>query len=222
MSKDEYNPNDPAFLVSRDIDGDLSPSERARLKACLAGSEALPNEERALRAVAGLVDRWGKRVVDVDLAHHVKLVHADATGASNDPALQKADELLLRWASRSVDVDTEAFTAGVLSKLRSDERRLRPRRTVFRFGVPAAAAAVVMLAASAWLAFGPGEDARCYVDYDIPVMQPIGSGLAAQAVVSFAQPRDQAALTPRPALIGYMTLGSGPVAPPNWEDSFPL
>ena len=164
----------------------------------------------------------GERAVDVDLAHHVKLVHADATGASNDPALQKADELLLRWASRSVDVDTEAFTARVLLKLRTDERRLRPRRTVFRFGVPAAAAAVVMLAASAWLAFGPGEDARCYVDYGIPVMQPIGSGLAAQAVVSFAQPRDQAALTPRPALIGYMTLGSGPVAPPNWEDSFPL
>ena len=223
MSLDEYNPNDPAFLISRDVDGDLSSDEHAKLEELLAGSETLRSEKRALHAAARLVDRWGERVADIDLNSHAKLAHAIVTGESDDPALGQADELLARWARRSVDVDTEAFTARVLSELRPVRRSARPWRTIFRIAIPTAAAAAVMFAASGWFSPEPDENPRCYVDYNIPAVQSVGAGSRARTVVSFAQPpREQAGLTPRPALIGYMTLGSGPALATRWVDSFPL
>jgi len=51
MTADAYNPDDLAFLLSRGLDGDLSPDEQRRLGESLSQSESLRAEASKLEAV---------------------------------------------------------------------------------------------------------------------------------------------------------------------------
>ena len=61
MTNEDYNPIDPEFLVSREIDGDLSNDERRLLEEALAGSEPLRTQRDKLLALNALMQKWAER-----------------------------------------------------------------------------------------------------------------------------------------------------------------
>lgn len=145
MSETPYNPDDPALLISRGLDQDLSEAERRRLDEALAESPALRAEAEQFRAVDELVKRWASRSADVESTPFVKTVLA-AVESEDDHDLHQIDRWLRGLGRDAVDVDTEEYTAQVLSRLSLRKRQPPRRPLIFRLGVPlAAAAALAML-----------------------------------------------------------------------------
>jgi anti-sigma factor RsiW len=156
MSEQPYQPDDPAFLASRALDGDLSEPERQRLEEALATSKELRAEVEQLRKVDQLVKRWGGADVELDWATYGKLVRARAESDADEGDLGRVDQLIERWGRERVEFDEAAFTGAVMARVRSEERRPPRRSLIFRIGAPLAAAAAVAIAAGAWFwASGP-------------------------------------------------------------------
>lgn len=220
MSGDAYNPNDLAFLLSRSLDGDLSADERRRLDEALSQSESLRFEASKLEAVKGLIERWGKRPIEVDWIHHAALTSACA-GCADDERLGKVDDLLLRWRNRNVGVEAIDLTAGVLAKVRSERRRANPYRLVLRLGVPLAAAAAIALVVTATTWFAPARNPICQVAIGPSCNEAVAErGVESRVVVSFAQTSDAAAIRTPPS-IGFATIGVEPLGSAG-EESWPL
>src|SRR3990167_1097091 len=118
MTRDAYNADDPAFLISRSLDDDLPEAERRRLDEALGQSESLRSEASKFEAVDRLVQRWGRRSVELDWRYHAALTHASAAEGTGETGSRKIDDLLRRWGGRSDDAEAVDLTAGVLAKIR--------------------------------------------------------------------------------------------------------
>lgn len=148
MTSEPYNPDDLEFLISRDIDGDLSEEEKLLLSDALAGSDSLRNEADQLRSVSRLAGRWGSAAPNIDWESHEKLTCAMLSDdGTQDGALS---QVLGKWG-RHAGIDEDRFATDVMRKVRGDRRRwIYP---VFRIGAPLAAAAAVVLTVSSLLWF---------------------------------------------------------------------
>ena len=220
MSGDAYNPNDLAYLLSRSLDGDLSADERRRLDEVLSQSESLRSEASKFEAIERLIERWGKKPVEVDWKHHAALTSASA-GSTDDEHLGKVDDLLLRWRNRSVGVEAIDLAASVLAKIRSERRRAMPYRLVLRLGVPLAAAAAIALAVTVTTWFAPPRGPICRVAIGPSWSAAVAErGIESRVVVSFGQSGEAAVINTPPA-IGFATIGVEPVGPAG-EESLPL
>lgn len=222
MTADAYNPDDLAFLLSRGLDGDLSPEERRRLGESLSQSESLQAEASKLETVDRLIQRWGHKPIDVDWKHHAALTSACA-GSADDQRLSKVDDLLRRWRNRNVGIEAIDLTAGVLAKIRSERRRARPYRLVLRLGVPLAAAAAIALAVAGTTWFLPARDPICRVAIGPSSWSAAAAerGVESRVVVSFAQSGEVAGTFQKPPAIGFSTIGVEPQGSAG-EESSPL
>ncbi len=218
MTDDQYNPDDLAFLVSRSMDDDLSPAERLRLADALSLSESLRAEVSKLKAVQRLVGQWGQESFDVDWKHHAALISASAA-SSEDESLGKVDSLLSRWANRS-EVDAIDLTAGVLSRIHSERRGVNWHGTMWRLGVPLAAAAAIALAVTATTWF-PSRVPVCLVTFGPSSEAAITSESVMESqVVSFARSDEPTTPFATMPVIGFATIGVE--AAPSGEESAPL
>lgn len=222
MTSDAYNPDDLAFLISRGLDGDLSPAERRRLDEALSQSESLRAEASKFEAIGQLVERWGETPVEVDWQHHAALTSACA-GSADDERLGKVDDLLRRWRNRNAGTEGIDLTTSVLARISSERRRAAPYRFVYRLGIPLAAAAAIALAVTATMWFTPARDPICRVAIGPSSWSPAGveRGVQSRAVVSFAQSGEAAGTIQKPSAIGFATIGVEPLGPAG-EESSPL
>ncbi|UCC31362.1 MAG: hypothetical protein JSU86_03615 [Phycisphaerales bacterium] len=216
MSEASYNPNDPAFLLSRSLDEDLPDHEERRLDEALASSESLRSEAMQLRAVDRLVRRWGARPAGLDHEHHAALVVAQAAGGEDVEALRKVDQLIERWGSRGVPYDEERFTAAVIGKVARETGRTSRRGLVFRLGAPLAAAAAIAFAVIGGVWWPSHRQAVCVVE-----LGPIATALAPHtnadggsgAIVSFGRaPIGEVTGSPVQRRISFGTVGATPPA----------
>lgn len=170
MSETEYNPDDPAFLLSRSLDEVLPAGEQRRLDEALASSKSLQSEAQQLRAVDRMLKRWGRTQVELDWDHQAALVRARAESDGDSEELRKVDRLLERWGGQSVSFDAERFTTAVMARV--GRARTRPSRygLIFRVGAPLAAAAVVVFAVTS--GFGP-DRAPTSKDVAYPGGEPV-------------------------------------------------
>ena len=224
MTTDDYNPTDPEFLVSREIDGDLSEDERRRLGEALAGSESLRAERDRLRTLDALVSKWAKRQANLDWETHGKLVGADLTGETDDGKLKKVDRLLDEWSRRTETVDSDAFATAVLARIAPQRKRPMLRRMIFRVGVPAAAAALLAVAVTVRFWFAASREPVTTVTIRQPayVQTAMDDGAAPIVVVSFARTATGASgVAQESPGISYMTLGAEPLVR-SWDYSAPL
>ena len=150
MSEPPVQPDDPAFLASRALDGDVSAEEQRQLDEALAASEQLRIEAEQLRKVDRLVKRWAGAGVELDWASYAKLIHARVEAEVDEGELERVGRLVEHWGSAPVEFDEAAFTDGVMARIRSEERRSPKRNLIFRIGAPLAAAAAVAIAVSGW------------------------------------------------------------------------
>lgn len=147
MTTDSYNPRDAEFLLSRDLDGELSPDERRALQARVQQSPALGNESTGFGAVADLLRQWGTTAPDVDWDAHLALTMArlDDDAEAGDQAL---NSLLSRWAANAPAHDDSRFTQLILSQIRGKLRQPAYRR-ILRWSAPLAAAAALAFVVTA-------------------------------------------------------------------------
>lgn len=157
-----YNPDDPAFLLSRSLDEELSEPERQRLEDALARSQTLRADAGQFRALHRLMKRWGRQPADIDFAHHAALIAAQ-TADEDSEALRNVDRLLARWGSRRVALDEGKFVDAVMSRVLPHPTRALRTRLIFRLAVPLAAAAAVAVALTTGVWFTPGAKPRCHV-----------------------------------------------------------
>jgi|CXWL01.1.fsa_nt_gi hypothetical protein len=208
MSKGEnIHWNDPLFLVSRGMDGDLSASEQIRLEELLAASAELRIEADKLRSVAQLVESRRTVHAQVDWKLHEKLVLAEI--AEDESELAGVDDLLLEWGGRAPEYDERALADGVMARIApARERKRSIWRVVGRLGAPLAAAAAIALAVTGtWYA-------PVAMPVTVVVIGPVqrgGESDAPVAIVSFARTAVHPVPTNDSLTFGYMTLGSSPI-----------
>ncbi|MGD2108753.1 MAG: hypothetical protein PVI86_05115 [Phycisphaerae bacterium] len=160
MSETPYNPDDPAFLLSRSLDEELSAAERARLDQAMGSSASLRGQADRLRRLDGWLKRWGEYPVELDWKHHAALTRSRVESDADAEQLEEVDGLLERWANRDVSIDEASFTAAVMAGVHKERRTRSWHGVVFRLGVPLAAAAAVVLAVTGTLRFGRGQETR--------------------------------------------------------------
>lgn len=146
MSDSEYNPHDPLFLLSRSIDGDLTPAEQEQLEAALAASAELRAEAEQLRTVCRLIQAWGARAPGVDAEDLGDEVTAHLAESAEDAELAGVDQLLQRWSRPAPEVDWERFQGAVMARIAPEPRAAPLRGRLIRLGTPLAAAAAIALA----------------------------------------------------------------------------
>ncbi len=222
MTADAYNSDDLAFLISRGLDGDLSPAERRRLDAALSQSESLRAEVSKFEAVDQLVERWGEKPVEVDWQYLATLTSASA-GSADDERLGKVDDLLRRWRNRNAGIEGIDLTTNVLARIRSERRRATPYRFVFRLGIPLAAAAAIVLAVTLTTWFTPARDPiyRVAIGPSSWSAAVAERGVESRVVVSFAQSVEATTTREMPPAIGFATIGVEPLGSAG-EESSPL
>jgi hypothetical protein len=213
-----YNPDDPLFLVSRDLDCDLDENERGMLRETLASSAALTREAESLRKAAGLVARWAAATAAVDHTRFASDVRAQVSSETTDSA--SLDRLVARWASREPRVDERAFAAGVSRRIRSEARSRRLPRILLRIGAPLAAAAAIVIAVTVGL-----RDASMpqrVVVVSIERTPPVRAMTDTRVVVSFGRRDAVASPVDRPGPgVAFTAVGvSSSVT--NYEEAPPL
>lgn len=212
--------DDLLFLVSRELDGDLSAAERDELEQALSESEALRVAAEQMGCVDRLVRRWGQNQPDVDAeamsAQSVGRILADA------PEADDIDRLLGRWGSSKVETDESRFTAAVMRQIQRTAPRKAVRTWVLRLGIPLAAAAAVGFAmiGQLWPLAAPAPTSM------VLIARPVepGEGEAATqrvALVSFARQAATAGDVGAPAAVALLSLGVYPDQP-SGGDSAPL
>jgi hypothetical protein len=223
MTGDAYNPDDPAFLISRSLDDDLPEAERRRLDEALAQSESLRSEATKFEAVDRLVQRWGRRSVELDWRSHAALTQAGAAEGTGETGSRKIDDLLRRWGGRSDEVEAVDLTVGVLAKIRGERRLATPLRYLLRIGLPLAAAAAIILTVTTttWFAPAPQPICRIAIGPSSRTTMGVAPEAASAVVVSFARSTEALAASPTAPSIGFMTIGVEPIGAGS-EESAPL
>ncbi|HNQ24119.1 MAG TPA: hypothetical protein PKK06_13615 [Phycisphaerae bacterium] len=226
MKEPQHNPNDPLFLLSCSLDGELTPQEQQRLAEALARSPQLRAEGEQLGRVDHLVRAWGECDTNVDadaLTAEVRAFLADEAAEAGDQTVQKessrVDQLLHRWAAPQVAFDEARFAAGVLRRLVQEQRLRMVRRWVIRLGTPLAAAAVIALAFISRVGPvavpepAPGPRAVVHVQVG---PQALAGGAASPAVCQVRFAREAAtadSLTPLRRGVSYAWAGPAPAVP---------
>jgi anti-sigma factor RsiW len=223
MTGNAYNPDDPAFLISRALDDDLPEAERRRLDEALAQSESLRSEVSKFEAVDRLVQRWGRRSVELDWRSHAALTQASAAEGTGETGSRKIDELLRRWGGRSDEVEAVDLTEGVQEEIRGERRRATPQRYLLRIGLPLAAAAAIILkvTTTTWFAPPPQPICRVAIGPSSRTMTRVAPETGSTDVVSFARPTEALAASPGVPSIGFATIGVEPIGAGS-EESAPL
>lgn len=204
------DPNDPLFLVSRGLDGDLGGDEQLLLEGLLADSESLRAEAEKLRSVSKLMNALGGSEAEVDWKTHEQLVMAQIGAKQTD--FSGVDELLEVMSRRRPVYDERALIAGIMGRIApAKKQRAWNWRSIARVGAPLAAAAAVALAVTAnW--FAPVVNMSMS---PVTVVQigPSYSGEATESsvVVMFSRQTRTVQAMERTESIGYMTLGSTPL-----------
>ena len=149
MNDTRFNPDDLGFLVSLDIDGDLTGEEQKRLTERLDASESMRADADAMRKVGELVRRWAAGPVEIDWHAHAGLINARCLAGEDSQDRPELEDLLKRWARDGTVFEDELFTADVMRRVgrRAPIANPRPRRLwIIRFAAPLAAAAVLAFA----------------------------------------------------------------------------
>ncbi|MFH1111035.1 MAG: hypothetical protein V1790_17830 [Planctomycetota bacterium] len=223
MTGNAYNPDDPAFLISRALDDDLPEAERRRLDEALAQSESLRTEALKFEAVDRLVQRWGRRSVELDWRSHAALTQASAVEGMGETGSRKIDNLLRRWGGRSDEVEAVDLTVGVLARIRGERRRATPQRYLLRIGLPLAAAAAIVFTATTttWFAPPPQPICRVAIGPSARTVTRVAPEAGSAVVVSFARSTEALAASPGAPSIGFATIGVEPIGAGS-EESAPL
>lgn len=205
------NLQDPLFLVSRDIDGDLSADERERLNQLLAASPALQAEADQIRRVSRWVKSTARSAAQIDWKTHEQLILAEIGAEPRE--MSGVDALLADFAKREPVYDEGALVRGVLSRIApAASVKQRGWRSIARIGAPLAAAAAVVLAVTAtW--FGPSAHVSMMPVALVQIGPSVVSDSSdASVVVRYSRVSVSVRTEDRPESIGYMTLGSSPVS----------
>ena len=208
MSRHEnINSNDPLFLVSRDLDGDLSAAEKSRLAEVLAGSNKLQKDAEALRVVSSLVSGRVTDEAGVDWLHFEKLVMARVAEADENST--QVDQLLSRWAAREPVYNEGHYAGQVLTRIATAKKPNVSWRLVARLGAPLAAAAAVVIAVTAtWHAPISMVNLAPVAVVEIgPSRLGPGDGVS---IVSFSRSTERDVHFEETVSFGYMTLGASP------------
>jgi hypothetical protein len=208
MTDQAYNPNDPEFLMSRDLDQDLSENERRRLQEAADHSPALRAQAAQLCRLDQLLRRWGDSTHEAgsrDLAPTI--VARLAREQAESPEI---DRILTRWAATDVNVEND-FASAVMARLRAERRQPVWSRRVLRIGAPLAAAAAIAIAVTAGLWSPPEPKAVVRVVIREAAYEPAPA--PSRVVVSFvrriAEPDLRVAAR---ADVSFMTVGT------SWPD----
>ncbi len=206
MDDRTYNPDDPLFLVSRSLDGELSADERRRLDELLAESPSLGEEARQIQSTDAAIRQWGRTRVELDWEHHAKLIQG-VLAESSDSGLGGVDRLLTDWSRSQPDFDEEALAQSVLARIAPARRQPGIVRWTLRIGAPLAAAAAVVFAltASFWSTPAP------------VVVVSIGRAAvstpeATVAVVSIGRSNGGGRVDTTASGVGFITMGSSPLS----------
>lgn len=159
MNEQPINPDDPAFLLSRRLDGDLTDDERRRLDNSLRSSESLRADAESMRRMTDLLGRWADAPVELDWEAHAALINARCRSDDASQDQPELDGILRRWSRGGVAVDEDQFTSGVMQRVGRGTSGIEARsihRWIFRIAAPLAAAAVLVFA----LVGGPGMPDR--------------------------------------------------------------
>lgn len=166
------NLNDPLFLASRLLDGDVSPEERREIEALLRESPQLQAELDGMRRAEELVRRALGASIEMDWEAHragvrrqldseaspsqdgapVLATHSDSGDSDAD---ERLDAILSGWAASAPHVDSERFVAEVHGRLRRSVPRRSLSYRVIRLAAPLAAAAAVGIVVLMGLRPGP-------------------------------------------------------------------
>lgn len=212
MNDAPFHPDDLAFLLSQDLDGDLSAEQRRRLEEALAASANLCQQAEKFAALDALLGRWAQRRVDLSWDETAGLIAADVQGESVDPALDQVDDLLGRWAKSQPVASMFDVSNAVLAEIRSQDVQVRTRRWVLRLGAPLAMAAAVALVVFGTSLFEPTARPLVRVTIRATNVEAIAASEPPRTVVSFSRTNvDAVARDTAPAQIGFITLGAEPV-----------
>lgn len=209
---ERINLNDPLFLVSRSLDGDLSAAEQFRLDEALAASVELRAEADRLGTVARLIEARRTTHAQIDWNTHEKLVLTEI--AHGTPGLADVDQLLHDWSARRPQYDERQLADGIMARIAPARVRSRSKwRIVARLGAPLAAAAAVVLAVTAsW--FAPAPEISLTPVMVVQIGPPdADESNAPEMIVSFTRPKAIPSDSGESLSFGYMTLGSSPMGP---------
>lgn len=211
MNKSEdINPNDPLFLVSRDLDGDLSAAEKSRLERLLGESAELRGEALAFRRMESLLTARRDDEARIDWLNYEKLILARVEDSDDEsPAME---QVLHAWGRRQPEWDQEGFAGEVLSRIATPQKRAMPWWKVVRLGAPLAAAAAIVIAFTAtWQTPLPVVSPAPLAVVEIH-RSDARSSASAVSIVSFARSMPRPAPLEESVSFGYMTLGSSPMS----------
>jgi len=209
MSERSYNPEDLGFLISRELDGDLSEVERRCLEEAIRASDELGEDARAYAAADRLIRCWAMKKPELDWEATAGLTQVHVAGAGEDDGLHQVDALLQRWGASQANFTHVDLADGVLQQIRKEQGQVPSRSLIFRLRVPLAAAAAIALAVIGTTWFAPVGGPMVHVAIrTAPVMGP-AAGEAPRATVSFARGVDAASVVESlPPSIGFLTLGA--------------
>lgn len=148
MTEPTIHPDDPLFLVSRQLDGDLSEAELKALVVRVSASPELTDAARRMQAVDEAVRRSMPGLPALDWAREAEMVLGRIADAFANPEDHRIDAALDGW-SRATSVEDADLAGRVLSKVTA--AKAKPRRLVLPWAVPlAAAAAIAMIVMGPW------------------------------------------------------------------------
>ena len=229
MNEQPINPNDPGFLLSRQLDGDLTDDERRRIDDALCLSESLRDDAASMRKTNDILRRWAGAPVELDWEGHAALINARCQTDDTSQDQPELDGILTRWSQDDVAFDEDKFMDGVMQRIGGNARDIeRPssHRWMLRIAMPLAAAAILMFAliGGPWMSerFGAGVVENQLANTADVGPAPMGAPVC---VVRFARvtPREPVEASPiaadRPGGISFTAIGivtgSLNVAPAN-------
>jgi len=214
MTANPYNPGDPEFLLSRDLDADLSGEERRLLHKALSDSADLREQADDWRRIHDMVVRWGREPVSIDWNTHADLVAAHVSDGPSQATERELSQVLRDWAAQSIAVDEDRFTQAVLTKIRA-RRRVPAYSVILKWGAPLAAAAVfgLMVTATTWFTAAP----KAVSIITLGSADMVEPGAPIRSVVSFGRTAPEAPSTANG--IGLLSMGASPM---RFGDAGPL
>lgn len=219
MSEAPYNPGDARLLLSRALDGDLTPEEQRQLEGLLAGSEELRAENAELGAVNALVRQWGSLTPEIGWNSHERVLHERLASEARDTEGGRLDDLLSRWRWRRPELDWDRHAEKVLAELRKAQSRSLWTRRVIRIGAPLAMAAALVMAVTIRFWAPPGPTPVCVVELDVGGLgRGASTRFALGSVVEFDRDVTGPAETSAP-VVSFISLGAGPPIPNGAEGS---
>lgn len=209
MTDRPFNPDDLEFLISQELDGDLSMNQRQRLDQARAASAELQQTSAAFASVDRLLGRWTDRGVELDWEATAALTNARIRG--EDAGHGDVDAMLQRWSKRTLDDRTADLSTSVLKRIRAAERGTDARRLIFRMSAPLAMAAAIALVVFGTTWFERLEKPVTVVSIRTTIDEPTLVEESPRTIVSFGRPNiDAVARDTTPPSIGFITLGAGP------------